>query len=304
MNNRDLSIDLVKVIAMCMVLLLHTGVTSTSYLMMSEMRSVVYAFSGIAVPLFFMVSGYLMAERRIDMSYVKNKTYRILRFIFITTTVVLMIYDGTYWRICSYKDNSTYSEISVANITNLTGSSAGLVTGRRFKSAFDTNTENGAAATTNYDKANLKNIIESDSAPGTTTAPNGTVWLQYGNTWVDEAADYIVEYGTSGIWTYRKWNSGIAECWGKTAATTYTFSSTSGYAYYVGTGFNLPSGLFNTVTCGFAERAQGTGSNPSNTLITVNVNNLTTTTLGVFVQSTIQGSQSITISCRVEGTWK
>lgn len=26
--------------------------------------------------------------------------------------------------------------------------------------------------------------------------------------------DYIVEQGTSGIWTYRKWNSGISECWG------------------------------------------------------------------------------------------
>lgn len=26
--------------------------------------------------------------------------------------------------------------------------------------------------------------------------------------------DYIVEQGTSGIWTYRKWNSGLAECWG------------------------------------------------------------------------------------------
>ena len=30
---------------------------------------------------------------------------------------------------------------------------------------------------------------------------------------VDTIADYIVETGTSGIWTYRKWNSGIAECW-------------------------------------------------------------------------------------------
>lgn len=29
-----------------------------------------------------------------------------------------------------------------------------------------------------------------------------------------EDNDYIVEQGTSGIWTYRKWNSGIAECWG------------------------------------------------------------------------------------------
>lgn len=27
--------------------------------------------------------------------------------------------------------------------------------------------------------------------------------------------DYIVEEGTSGFWTYRKWSSGIAECWGK-----------------------------------------------------------------------------------------
>ena len=27
--------------------------------------------------------------------------------------------------------------------------------------------------------------------------------------------DYVVEQGTSGIWTYRKWNSGIAEYWGK-----------------------------------------------------------------------------------------
>ena len=27
--------------------------------------------------------------------------------------------------------------------------------------------------------------------------------------------DVVVEEGTSGIWSYRKWNSGIAECWGK-----------------------------------------------------------------------------------------
>ena len=34
-----------------------------------------------------------------------------------------------------------------------------------------------------------------------------------------DGADYIVEQGTSGIWTYRKWNSGIAECWGTNQAT-------------------------------------------------------------------------------------
>lgn len=48
-------------------------------------------------------------------------------------------------------------------------------------------------------------------------------------------ADYIVEQGTSGIWTYRKWNSGIAECWGRisiSGLTTntslpFTFANTS-----------------------------------------------------------------------------
>lgn len=34
------------------------------------------------------------------------------------------------------------------------------------------------------------------------------------------AIDYIVEQSTSGIWTYRKWNSGIAECWGCYQFTT------------------------------------------------------------------------------------
>lgn len=31
----------------------------------------------------------------------------------------------------------------------------------------------------------------------------------------NNTADYVVEQGTSGIWTYRKWSSGVAECWGK-----------------------------------------------------------------------------------------
>lgn len=34
------------------------------------------------------------------------------------------------------------------------------------------------------------------------------------------ASDFIVEQGTSGDWTYRKWNSGIAECWARIAVNT------------------------------------------------------------------------------------
>lgn len=42
--------------------------------------------------------------------------------------------------------------------------------------------------------------------------------------------DFVVEEGTKGIWTYRKWNSGIAECWG-TSSVTSTFNKTWGALY-------------------------------------------------------------------------
>lgn len=43
-------------------------------------------------------------------------------------------------------------------------------------------------------------------------------WNQTNETKADyiknKPTDYVVEQGTSGIWTYRKWNSGVVECWG------------------------------------------------------------------------------------------
>ena len=48
-------------------------------------------------------------------------------------------------------------------------------------------------------------------------------------------ADYIIEQGTIGAWAYRKWNSGIAECWCAVADTvTYEGSAFGGYLYYTG----------------------------------------------------------------------
>ena len=33
-------------------------------------------------------------------------------------------------------------------------------------------------------------------------------------------ADFVIQQGTSGIWNYRKWKSGTAECWGQYSFTT------------------------------------------------------------------------------------
>ena len=49
---------------------------------------------------------------------------------------VYFVYDGTYWQQIGFL-NRTYSEISVANITNGSGSTSGLITGRRAKSAVE-----------------------------------------------------------------------------------------------------------------------------------------------------------------------
>lgn len=75
-------------------------------------------------------------------------------------------------------------------------------------------------------------------------------------------ADYVVAQGTSGIWTYRKWNSGIAECWTtSTLNTTGTFWADimGGHGYKVT--YNFPSGLFSSypVTTGNGRTGSGGG---------------------------------------------
>lgn len=60
------------------------------------------------------------------------------------------------------------------------------------------------------------------------------------------AVDLVVEQGTSGIWTYRKWSSGIAECWGSVSTET-SFAVWVSPIYYGSTYCPrqaFPSGLF------------------------------------------------------------
>ena len=59
-------------------------------------------------------------------------------------------------------------------------------------------------------------------------------------------SDFVVEQGTSGIWTYRKWNSGVAECWGSHTVSNIACNSSWGTLYSTPqiTLSNFPSGLF------------------------------------------------------------
>lgn len=61
-------------------------------------------------------------------------------------------------------------------------------------------------------------------------------------------ADYVMETGTDGIWTYRKWNSGVAECWGsKTVTPTSTYTWGSLYEVRPVVQENFPSRLFKEI---------------------------------------------------------
>ena len=75
--------------------------------------------------------------------------------------------------------------------------------------------------------------------------------------------DYIVEQGTNGIWEYRKWNSGIAECW-FSVSQLHTFSGSdvkSWGSVYEGpsTYYTYPSGLFIQEPTNIIQKAGGAG---------------------------------------------
>ena len=51
-------------------------------------------------------------------------------------------------------------------------------------------------------------------------------------------ADYIIQQGVNGIWTYRKWNSGMAECW---ATVSATMTVTGENPFTAGGGYVIPT---------------------------------------------------------------
>lgn len=66
-------------------------------------------------------------------------------------------------------------------------------------------------------------------------------WNQTDETKVDyiknKPTDYVVEQGANGNWTYRKWASGVAECWGM---VTYTPAETVSSGGDIEVTFDLP----------------------------------------------------------------
>lgn len=57
--------------------------------------------------------------------------------------------------------------------------------------------------------------------------------------------DYVVEQVSTAYYTYRKWNSGVVECWGKWYAANYAINNAWGYLYESGVNsIDFPPNLF------------------------------------------------------------
>ena len=167
---------------------------------------------------------------------------------------------------------------------------------------------------------NAKKRLEQDSEDKTvftygTTSPNseitGTVYLhQYSGKF---ETDFVVEQGKTSIWTYRKWNSGIAECWG-----TYTLETqieqewgSSDVFYnssYRMTAIEYPEGLFVAAPIEVASvNPEDVSSNNFLTWLACNNKNSTKKTAQYFVMkagSANMKSKNFYIHLQVKGHWK
>jgi len=66
-----------------------------------------------------------------------------------------------------------------------------------------------------------------------------------------QGIDCIIEEGTDGDWEYRKWNSGVAECWKVWHSGSFAPSGTVGGFYYrIPNALSLPTGLFSGTPVG------------------------------------------------------
>lgn len=119
----------------------------------------------------------------------------------------------------------------------------------------------------------------------------------------DLAADYIVEQGVSGIWTYRKWSSGVSECWGDKICGDIDVTSAWG-ALFEGSnmgGIAYPSGLFVSRPA-FFPSAQTTKYGICG--IEIDGGDKTTTPNLYLLRATAQTVQGVYLSLYAKGRWK
>ena len=116
-----------------------------------------------------------------------------------------------------------------------------------------------------------------------------------------DIADFVVESGTEGIWTYEKWHSGVAKCWAqKTANVCPGLDWANGHYYAAIPSIELPS-IFNYIPVLNVSIEDA----DANFLITKRSATATETGLLYVVSLTkYETSTDVRISLEAKGKWK
>ena len=120
-----------------------------------------------------------------------------------------------------------------------------------------------------------------------------------GSSSAGSADDYVTEQGTSGDWTYRKWNSGTAEAWRTISddRPSTAFSATGSVYYRNVTGINFPSNLFTARPKVVVNADFGNVGSASATA--VSATGLTITEL-----SAVSTARAVTLDIYAVGSWR
>lgn len=113
------------------------------------------------------------------------------------------------------------------------------------------------------------------------------------------ASDYVIEQGTSGIWTYRKWESGIAECWGSYSSSVAITSPLGGMYYKTIGNIGFPSGLFVS-----APIITATKNGNANGLSFIQIFSVTSAGFTPEVANPSSQTYDLTIAFNAIGRWK
>lgn len=111
------------------------------------------------------------------------------------------------------------------------------------------------------------------------------------------AVDYIVEQGTDGIWTYRKWNSGVYELWGYTT-NSCAMTNALGETYYGTVNVSI-SGLGIVVINGVQVTGRASGH-----YFGTKVDNIANDILYLSCRASASNTTNVTHYIQITGTWK
>ena len=110
--------------------------------------------------------------------------------------------------------------------------------------------------------------------------------------------DYIVEQGTYVGWKYRKWNSGIAECFGYISLGSISVSAAGNV--YRGTATVVLPGIFNDIP----SNVHITNGDPLVHIISINGRASDADHVLVYIWKATSGAADVYASFHVIGTWK